>query len=424
MVNDDIVLDIRRHSNDFIDITNDECPRRPLDCHVSTHRASSSLATNSTIDSYTQILSVPDPCRHSFIEFFSPTTSDFPTSSDMLLFNNDTFADSSSRPSKSSNPKNMFSIPTFKPSSQNKLSRDNSRHSGSGYGREGPPPTTNTLDMNERTDLVRKSRKLTRMFGETPGGEMLSTQEVSPLAINKCRKIYSNEESPLSIVPPSPGSSHSPAIPRRRHSIPVIPDELSESIYQSLLQSAVYSRTNLDISSDQSSDKFGYGSQTSFIDLSDEEGIDEEAISPITLAPNFTEICSRRPSSPSQLSLYEAMTPDQRAEEERRRKREKLAKLHRFLGSRVPTDLVLGVGYLESSLPPIQLSMPAEEPETRTQWLRRRRSSSAAVLPSWSDDVDRMKEELNDTEKAINVRRAQKMEKVLVLCFSVHYIHF
>ncbi|KXN88918.1 hypothetical protein AN958_06789 [Leucoagaricus sp. SymC.cos] len=106
------------------------------------------------------------------------------------------------------------------------------------------------------------------------------------------------------------------------------------------------------------------------------------------------------------------MTPEQRAEEQRRRNREKLAKLHRFLGSRVPTDLVLGAGSLESSLPPIQPLMPAEDHDSRKQWLRRRRSSSAGALPSWSDDVDRMKEELNNKEKAINVRRAQKMEKL------------
>lgn len=251
---------------------------------------------------------------------------------------------------------------------------------------------------------------------------MLSTQESSHSTVNKISKSRRNrskkETSRSTPLPLDSEQFQHLYTASRRHSIPVTPDEFSESFNQSLFQSATY-KARLGLSNSQSSDYFGQaadahrklGSRVSFIDLSDED-VDEEALSPITFATNSTEMGSRRPPSPSQLSLYEAMTPEQRAEEERRRKREKLAKLHRFLGSRVPADLVLGADYLESSLPPIQPSMPAEESEGRTQWLRRRRSSSAGALPSWSDDVDRMKEELNDKEKAINVRRAQKMEKV------------
>lgn len=412
VVDDDLVLDIRRYSSDFIDITNDKCSSRPLNYHVSMHGVSSSAVTNSTIDYCTQPVSAPDPqgiSGHSFIEFSSPTTSHFPTTSDMFLFSTDPHTGSSSRTSKASNSKNLFSIPTFKSSSHTRLSRGNSPHSSSNDACKCPT-TTNFLDINERTGLVRKSRKLARVFGETPGGEMLSTQESAQLAINTC----CSKEYPFGTLPQSLGSNRSP---HRRHSIPVMPDELSESFHQCAVPYAVCSRTSNEIATDESGGGSGCRSPTSFIDLSDEEGSDEEATSPITFAPNNAEICSRRPLSPSQLSLYETMTPEQRAEEERRRKREKLAKLHRFLGSRVPADLVLGAGYSESSLPPIQLPMPAEESESRTQWLRRRRSSSAAVLPSWSDDVDRMKEELNDKEKAINVRRAQKMEKVHLVRF-------
>jgi hypothetical protein len=35
------------------------------------------------------------------------------------------------------------------------------------------------------------------------------------------------------------------------------------------------------------------------------------------------------------------------------------------------------------------------------------------VYPISSPDLDRLKEDLSDEEKAINVRRAQKMEKVI-----------
>ena len=118
----------------------------------------------------------------------------------------------------------------------------------------------------------------------------------------------------------------------------------------------------------------------------------EEAPSPITFAPNPA-------ASGSQWSTDEAMTHGQRVEEERQCKS--------FPRSQIPTDF--GVG---SVLPSIQTAMLAKGMSpSRKEWLRRRRSSSAGDLPAWSDDLDRMKEELNDKEKAINVRRAQKMEK-------------
>lgn len=465
-LDDNMVLDIRRRSsNDFIDITNsvrhDPSRRRPLNSHA--RRASTdSNSSGSTIGpstkqrgyirsntaqvpnlSETTVFQSPsqDPDRQSFIDLFSPTTPHFLLpplppleASDMLLSrtsddHGNTTTDKqqhSSRSPKPSASRPMFSLPTsFKSSQAKPPSRSSSPHQGSSDKRGELPPTTNFLDMGERADLVKKSRKLARVFGETPGGDMLSPQETSRSKSSKARGKR-----------PEQGTSYAPLVldlerpslhaTGRRHSIPVTPDELSESLNQTLFQSAAY-RTRLGQSGELSSDRPGYfadihnklGSRISFIELSDEEADDDGALSPITFAPNPNDISPHRPPSPSQLSLYEAMTPEQRAEEERRCKREKLAKLHRFLGSRVPADLVLGVGHLESSLPPIQSNiMSVEESENRKQWLRRRRSSSAGALPSWSDDVDRMKEELNVKEKAINVRRAQKMEKVRTACFD------
>jgi hypothetical protein len=140
------------------------------------------------------------------------------------------------------------------------------------------------------------------------------------------------------------------------------------------------------------------GSPTSFIDLSDEE-----------ITHGFSEVISietpdtangRRKHSSSTPSLVESLTPEEQAEAERRRKRDKLAKLHRFLGSRVPTDLV--VGHIAGpSLPPA--SMPEEGCD---MWLYRRMSGTSAA------SFERVKDELDDEEKALNVRRAHKMEKV------------
>jgi hypothetical protein len=95
---------------------------------------------------------------------------------------------------------------------------------------------------------------------------------------------------------------------------------------------------------------------------------------------------------------------------DRRRRREKIAKLHRFLGSRVPTSLVLGLSDADDAL-------PARDPtvgDVHTHCHGRRRSSSAAEFKSnWLGPGDRVKEELDEREKAINVRRAVKMEKVI-----------
>jgi hypothetical protein len=155
-------------------------------------------------------------------------------------------------------------------------------------------------------------------------------------------------------------------------------------------------------------------SSTSFIDLSDDLGS----------APEDMPMKAVISSSPSAQSLFENMSPDEQAEEERRRKRQKLVKLHRFLGSRVPTGLVLGLNVSEVSLPPeITVNgLQEEEDLPRKLWARRRRSSSAAVFPSnWSDELDRLKEDLNEEEKAINVRRAQKMEKVCTIPVIFHF---
>ena len=98
---------------------------------------------------------------------------------------------------------------------------------------------------------------------------------------------------------------------------------------------------------------------------------------------------------------------EEQADEDRRRKRERLSKLHRFLGSRVPINLVLGTDD-DVEGPPSPLHKSESSPTT---WLKRK--SSLAILSSShrSNDLERVKEDLNEKEKHINVRRAIKMEK-------------
>ena len=206
--------------------------------------------------------------------------------------------------------------------------------SSSRHRMQQPPDDANLLDAASRADLVRKSRKLAQLFGQTPEPRALSVD---------------NSE-----------------FTSRRHSSPLTPDQFS----------FISQLTTED--------------DASYVDLEDEE----------------------------QVIL---VTPEQQAEDERRRKREKLAKLHRFLGSRVPTNLVLGLDDSSAySLPPDMST--TTDPVKRKVWLKRRRSSSAAVFPSnWDDDLERLKEDLNDQEKALNVRRAIKMEKACYL-FSSYFI--
>ncbi|KAF9486370.1 hypothetical protein BDN70DRAFT_821991 [Pholiota conissans] len=188
----------------------------------------------------------------------------------------------------------------------------------------------------------------------------------------------------------------------RRHSMPLSPDDVSflspgldafPRPPPARISSLVFPRPE---------------SPTSFIDLSDDE------YAAANLAKGNAPAGPGAPVLRSKISI-DTLASDDLAEEERRRKRERLAKLHRFLGSRVPAHLVLGTADPAdlASLPLPQASSEEDSTGSRKTWLKRRRSSSAVILPSFRlDELERVKEELDDKEKAINVRRAHKMEKV------------
>ena len=322
---------------------------------------------------------------------------------------------------------------------------------------QAPPPTTNWLNQDERADLVRKSRKLTRLFGRTPGADIMAYQE-NPRSSSSQQQAMSgmqrHQRTPLSlsndldnsISQRQRRSSAWPASPtdtlfsgtsseNRRHSLPISKDEVTflnptSPLYDAGL-SLVASRSRQESSEEKANTSAGKNastdqtpssalqvpasrrssspSHTSFIDWSDEEGPDD-GLSIISQEPPTKPGRNRRPVSPTN-SLFENLTPEEQAEEEKRRKRERLAKLHRFLGSTVPVGLVVG---FDSTGEPVQptSTAPVVGRSMPEGWTRRRRSSSSAALPSWGSDFERMKEELDSQEKLINVRRAQKMEKV------------
>ncbi|KAF8963932.1 hypothetical protein BDZ97DRAFT_2011528 [Flammula alnicola] len=230
------------------------------------------------------------------------------------------------------------------------------------------PPTTNFLDMDERADLIRKSRKLARVFGQTPDADAMAQQDSG-------RSITSTLMN---------------GQPRNRYCQPDVRESANPRTTNLQLEIEGVSSSDLPVNHAITQNRSN--SPTSFIDLSDDEGTKpgKKAATP-------------RSHSPSQSIL--TMTPDEQADEERRRKRERLAKLHRFLGSRVPANLRAPTSSKGAS--------SESDDSSRKTWLKRRRSSSAAILPSsWPEELERVKEELDDKEKALNVRRAHKMEKV------------
>ncbi|KAI0081140.1 hypothetical protein K474DRAFT_1488264 [Panus rudis PR-1116 ss-1] len=328
------------------------------------------------------------------------------------------------------------------------------------------PSTTNTLNAKERADRVRKTQKLTQVFGQTPGAGVLGQGAADPhapssflsagplgskrkhhrAAVSVSGDVLSTEQtsSKRAIWPPPEGTTYM-RLGSRRHSSPLTPRQFtfdddvlsiegsasSEGGRRILIGSEEgvphddwdgghpagrRSNDRGSVRSNVGSPTASVGSPTSFMDLSDEEAGQDGASSIISLE---TPKVHRRaqPFSPSTPSLLESLSPEEQQEEDRRRKREKVAKLHRFLGSRVPTDLVLA--QIDTAVPrpaaaPVSAIHPLKsDTDDRKAKMRRRRSSSAAELPgTWSDDIDRLKEDLNDREKAINVRRAVKMEKM------------
>ncbi|KAH9929709.1 uncharacterized protein B0H18DRAFT_1084065 [Fomitopsis serialis] len=253
-------------------------------------------------------------------------------------------------------------------------------------GQRHIPLTSNLLHPQERADLVRKTRKLTQLFGQTPGVGHF------PVEVDLGHAHAQRTNMQRVVWPPAEDAQYV-NMGMRRRSVPFSPQDLSP-------MSGLVGRDAshvIEIGRASAASRASSGSPESFIDLPD----------PVL-----------SPSTPSLLGAL-SLDDEQRAEDDRRRKREKLAKLHRFLGSRVPTHLVLGPLHEGVPLPspapstPQDDDMPGEDAEARRLRLRRRRSSSAAEFgATWSDEIDRLKGDLNEREKAINVRRAVKMEKM------------
>ena len=111
-------------------------------------------------------------------------------------------------------------------------------------------------------------------------------------------------------------------------------------------------------------------------------------------------------------------------DDKRKRKRVQLAKLHRFLGSGVPAELALGITSPDEDLPPVAPEPTAEDGPGFKGWIRRinrpgsPRPSGTYSPPTEVEDSPLNAAELNDRERMINVKRAQKMEKACCISTS------
>ena len=94
--------------------------------------------------------------------------------------------------------------------------------------------------------------------------------------------------------------------------------------------------------------------------------------------------------------------------QERKKKRDKLAKIHRFLGSRVPVELVLG--YSSGSIPPA--SPLFEEDMEDTEMGRGKGAVHSQSVTRKREHEMRNLGTTAESEKMVQIRRMQKIEKV------------
>lgn len=139
------------------------------------------------------------------------------------------------------------------------------------------------------------------------------------------------------------------------------------------------------------------------------------APSTTSLAPSLASLLSIQTTSTSPDDFHPYAQKSQVAtyEQEKRKKMDKLAKLHRFLGDSVPVELVLGDSYAfkDGDLPAFALGDVSVNNHKKPLWMRRRRSSSSAALPGY-EEIDRKRDDLDSKERIRHVKRGVKMEQV------------
>jgi hypothetical protein len=181
------------------------------------------------------------------------------------------------------------------------------------------PNSGNSLSRLERAELIRKNRKLTQMFGQTPQAQDIS-RDSSPLSSPDATKGFHRAVTSVSREltldgswAPNDETNFTSLNSSRRHSTPLTPQELSFL--------AGLDKADRSSGMSRESQRKGPGSPRSFIDLSDEDSGGETSRDDHS-RPRQYPFLKMDPS-------LESLTLEEQAEVERKRKRQKLAKLHR-----------------------------------------------------------------------------------------------
>lgn len=104
---------------------------------------------------------------------------------------------------------------------------------------------------------------------------------------------------------------------------------------------------------------------------------------------------------------------------ERKRRRDRLVKLHRYLGSNVPAGLVLGVESAEGK--DLPAAVPLGEPSNGdddglgkgVKWWHGHQDSMSSVPTSpWGEGDREFESHLTEKDRALNIKRKSKMEQV------------
>lgn len=113
---------------------------------------------------------------------------------------------------------------------------------------------------------------------------------------------------------------------------------------------------------------------------------------------------------------------------ERKRRRDRLVKLHRFLGSNVPAGVILGTQPPgEEDLPPPSssnvLATKEEDEDATTKWWKALKSGKEGSQEESGKDDWLLKDPMTEQDRVLNVKRKAKMEQVRTILPSLTRIH-
>lgn len=323
------------------------------------------------------------------------------------------------------------------------------------------PATTNVRTAAERAEMLRKARKIQQLLGDVP------SEDAGAGAFYRNSRAAHSEEYGFGLDETCESPTQPLRVGGRRHSNPgSFPDVLIASSDAAEPESAVevgrvpsqnrkqlkhgFHRPTASVSSvpsmrpllqsspGMSPNSFGDASSPGFDPRSPGASSSVDGFGLGMMSPKVVEEEDEEVGNPA-LELHlgatslddlsapafdDLATPDERMEDEaglaRRAKRAKVAKLHRYLGARVPAHLILGLDESwdpEQGLPDARSEDEAATgPSVRTKRKSRRASEGDKRVTEEEEigDLSVMSHE----EKARAVRRKAKMEKVSCPFFS------